>query len=144
MKRGVPWFGSNFKFGTVLDEKWTHFQSKPEMTPCPISSPFAQKSKTKFHLLPAFPTWLDMAGHLLSNIIWLRAAFVTERFFSLVSLIFTSGVGVSDLWTSSPSLPMSLTLPSPPSSSLPEADFFFLSFRRFLRRKPKEKNYLNY
>lgn len=34
---------------------------------------------------------------------------------------------------------MSLTLPSPPSSSLPEADFFFLSFRRFLRRKPKVK-----
>ena len=53
----------------------------------------------------------------------------------------TSGVGVPDLWTSSPSLPMSLVL-STPSSSLP-VDFFFLSFLLFLRRKPKKYEKFN-
>ena len=109
--------------------------------PMPDFQPICAKIKNKISFttcrLLFQPGWTRPSP---LNIIWLRAAYVTERFLSLVSLIFsTSGVGVSDLWTSSPSLPMSLTLPSPPSSSLPEADFFFLSFRRFLRRKPKEK-----
>lgn len=47
----------------------------------------------------------------------------------------TSGVGVSDFRTSSPSLP------TPPSSSFPAFDFFFCL--RFLRRKPDREFILN-